>query len=88
MNRCFVYSALSPGPACMERRSGRQGLLKPKAGLGWDSLPQSVTVGQARIAGFSVFDHRLKRSHNWLFTLLSDVLFIFVLKKKKDKAER
>lgn len=85
MNGCFVYAVLSPGPACVERQSGRQGLLKPEARLSWDSLPQSVTVGQARIARFSVFDHGLKRSHNWLFTLLSDVLFIFVLKKKKDK---
>lgn len=65
----------------------QQGLiLKPKNRPGC-LAPQNVPFGQVQIAEFSVFDHGLKRSHYWLFTLLSYVL-LFLCKKKKKKTKQ
>lgn len=92
MNRCFVCKELlshmvsvSQCHAFAKRGSGPAGsYFKAKNRLGC-LVPQNVPFGQARIAEFSVFDHRLKRSHYWLFTLLSYVLLFLCKKKNNDK---
>lgn len=101
VNRCFVCKELllhmvsvSQCHEFAKRRSGRAGSYFKANNRPWCLAPQNVPFGQARIAEFSVFDHRLKRCHYWRFALLSDVLlflcvciYIYVLYKKKTKQD-